>query len=114
MKLRIYDREENKFYYPSDTATCGSFLVLAGLNPNRYFIDEFTGAKDKNNKDIYVSDIIECKFRKNDDRWDEMNGRSKGIVKFDIDTFQYRVFYLTDTGKTDSLTLAKNYGHVVL
>lgn len=114
-KIRVFNAKENKYHFVDDMATAGSFLVLAGMNPNGDFrIDRFTGTKDSKGNDIYENDKIYCRFQKNSDRWYEMSGYEKGVVEYDNKLCQFRVFFTGRNGAYDSQTLERHYNHVVV
>lgn len=113
-KIRVWNKMENKYHFPSDMAETGAFLVLAGMDQGNYQVDRFTGAKDVNKVDIYEGDKITCHFQTHKDNWDEMTGKSIGTVKFDNTLSQFRVFFKGRHGKIDSQTLEKHHGHVVI
>ena len=75
IKYRTWNKEEKKMFYGIERTYDGyeedSFASYL-YSPNKYIVMQFTGLKDKNDKDIFEGDILES----ND------NLQTKGFVEF--------------------------------
>lgn len=74
IKFRIWNKIQESYakWYPTEGTGGTEFNELFVLNDNNIF-QQFTGFKDKKNKDIYEGDIIEFKYAAGDFALQEMN-----------------------------------------
>ena len=68
IKFRAWDKEDKIMRYPYETD--GWLVSELGSNAMQY-----TGLKDKNGKEIYEGDIVQC-------------GDNKGVVEWDVNHYE--------------------------
>jgi hypothetical protein len=69
MRFRVYDRIDNKFYYPGPAGTrfkidsCGNLITPSGqISDPSQIVQFFSGVFDKNGVEIYDGDVVEYRL----------------------------------------------------
>ena len=92
IKFRVWNNHYKEYVKPSDGCSDYSFIQykngdfsLFGVSAECLIIQQYTGIKDKNGKEIYEGDKLKCsggKFKKKYDEFTKEEMVAEGIVIF--------------------------------
>ena len=96
IKFRVWDKDRNKFSNELLITTDGKIFSIADEYQEKFEINQYTGLKDKNGKEIYEGDILE--FSRKNIYNNELTVKSVYSVVFENGVFYHKkeLFQKTD------------------
>ena len=85
LKFRIYNKLANQFQYDLTICANGKLNEIDDKYQSNYVIQQYTGLKDKNNKELYEGDIVKFNLPNSLSYSDYLNNGLKKIA-YDVDS----------------------------
>ena len=103
IKFRAWDKILNKYWYQFEICSISGYAVSLMILKPHWILEQYTGLKDKNGKEIFEGDIVEIK----------VNNNSRYQVKWVDELGQYFLSNIKGTMGTYFHSGAKDYTEVI-